>query len=185
MESEQTECKEALHSFPRERPRLIGMHDLQSCGFGGARSGISVAARSSRLWSSPRWKAGIQPLGVRMGCPPRSSGRADSQSFPQSPRFWPGSWPGPPSSAPGPDQDRAVLPGVLAGAARRAPLSLLGCPDPSGSQTRGERLDPQPPGCSELGVFPQSICEREVALPPGCADINPLANNKWINNNKV
>lgn len=50
----------------------------------------------------------------------------------------------------------------------------------TGRETRSAAL-----GCSELNVFPQSIFEREVVLPPGCADINPLANNKWINNNKV
>lgn len=49
----------------------------------------------------------------------------------------------------------------------------------------GERLDPQPWAAPVSNVFPQSIFEREVVLPPGCADINPLANNKWINNNKV
>lgn len=54
-----------------------------------------------------------------------------------------------------------------------------------GLETGGKKARSAALGCSKLNVFPQSIFEREVVLPPGCADINPLANNKWINNNKV
>lgn len=65
-----------------------------------------------------------------------------------------------------------------------APLSLLRSLDLS-LETRGRKARSVALSCSKLNVFPQSIFETEVALPPGCADINPLANNKWINNNKV
>lgn len=115
--------------------------------------------------------------GGPQGLPTRSSGRADSQRFPQSRVLAPG----------------AARPALLGAWSRvrlsylvfGAPLSLLGCLDPSGSGDQRGKARSAARGCSELDVFPQSICEREVVLPPGCADINPLANNKWINNNKV
>lgn len=139
------------------------------------RGAESARLRSERKPKTTRSRRGLQDLptegGSSAGAPSvrRFSTDSAGRLCPLSPTaqlgaptWWPRAWVASRGSA-----VSARLPG---------PTSVCG--------PEGERLDPQPRAAPN-SVSPQSILEREVVLPPGCADINPLANNKWINNNKV
>lgn len=178
MEFKRGGCKEGSRSFPKGRLTIVpttSRHvgpELLGCMFLGVAKGLGL--RSIR-----RLKAGAQPIGVCMPCPP-SPGPLALPTPGVSPR----------SQDPDPGTTQPALLGarspvqlsyLVAGPERhaRALLTLLSL------EIRGREARSAALGCSELNVFPQSIFEREVVLPPGCADINPLANDKWINNNKV
>lgn len=136
-------------------------------------------AKGLGLGSIRRLKVGAEPIGVCIPCPP-SPGPLAVPTPGVSPRSQ--------------DSDPGNTQAALLGARSPVQLSYLvaGPERHAGAlrtlfilETRGREARSAALGCSELNVFPQSIFEREVVLPPGCADINPLANNKWINNNKV
>lgn len=184
MESKQIGCKEGPRSFPKGRPTLVpatSRHfgpELLDCTFLGV-------AKGSRLGSIRRLKAGAEPMGVCIPCPQVPvHWQCRLPEHPRSPRSATRARPGQASSAPGPQSSSPTWWLGLSGT-----LGLLClCSAAStwvGLETRGRKARSAALGGSELNVFPQSIFEREVVLPPGCVDINPLANNKWINNNKV